>query len=85
MLTSPGSADICNLDSLSCSRVIAEKFSGNRHGWITNISNDDMCQLDQEGFVAGDRKLSSMLAPNELDKVSNCFIFFCSLHNVLMM
>lgn len=88
MLTSPGSpgsADICNLDSLSSSRVIVEKLSGSMHGWVTSNSNDDMFQLDQEDFVAGDRKLSSILAPNDLEKVSNCFIFFCSLHNVLMM
>lgn len=88
MLTSPGSpgsADICNLDSLSSSRVIVEKLSGSMHGWVTSNSNDDLCQLDQEDFVAGDRKLTSILAPNDLEKVSNCFIFFCSLHNVLMM
>ncbi|KAL9447348.1 hypothetical protein AB3S75_014918 [Citrus x aurantiifolia] len=75
MLTSPGSpgsADICNLDSLSCcSRVIAEKLSGSMHGWVTSNSNDDMCQLDQEDFVAGDRKLSSILAPNDLEKSRN--------------
>lgn len=74
MLTSPGSpgsADICNLDSLSCSRVIAEKLSGSMHGWVTRNSNDDMCQLDQEDFVAGDRKLSSILAPNDLEKSCN--------------
>lgn len=74
MLTSPGSpgsADICNLDSLSCSRVIAEKLSGSMHGWVTSNSNDDLCQLDQEDFVAGDRKLSSILAPNDLEKSRN--------------
>ncbi|KAH9755036.1 mitogen-activated protein kinase kinase kinase ANP1 [Citrus sinensis] len=74
MLTSPGSpgsVDICNLDSLSCSRVIVEKLSGSMHGWVTSNSNDDLCQLDQEDFVAGDRKLSSILAPNDLEKSCN--------------
>ncbi|KDO56325.1 hypothetical protein CISIN_1g005936mg [Citrus sinensis] len=74
MLTSPGSpgsVDICNLDSLSCSRVIVEKLSGSMHGWVTSNSNDDLCQLDQEDFVAGDRKLSSILAPNDLEKSRN--------------
>ncbi|KAJ4719478.1 Mitogen-activated protein kinase kinase [Melia azedarach] len=67
----PGSVDVCNLGSLSCSSVIAEKFAGSRQGWLTSNSNDDMCQLDKDDLVAADTKLSSVLTANYLDKSFN--------------
>ncbi|XP_044467441.1 mitogen-activated protein kinase kinase kinase ANP1-like isoform X2 [Mangifera indica] len=53
-MASPGSSDICNLGSLSCSTMILEKPAGIKHVWAT--SDDDLCQLDRDFFMPGDVK-----------------------------
>ncbi|XP_031270168.1 mitogen-activated protein kinase kinase kinase 2-like isoform X2 [Pistacia vera] len=55
-MTSPGSLDLCNLGSLSCSTVIVEKPAGVKHVRMTSNGDDDMCQLDKDDFMPGDEK-----------------------------
>ncbi|XP_022150775.1 mitogen-activated protein kinase kinase kinase NPK1 [Momordica charantia] len=61
-----GSSDICNLDSLSCSKV----YTGNEQEndiWGTNNSDDEMCQIDdKDDFMLDEVKLRSSIIPENL-------------------
>ncbi|XP_031270167.1 mitogen-activated protein kinase kinase kinase ANP1-like isoform X1 [Pistacia vera] len=70
-MTSPGSLDLCNLGSLSCSTVIVEKPAGVKHVRMTSNGDDDMCQLDKDDFMPGDEKVSSVLSPDDFNKSFN--------------
>lgn len=83
-MASPGSSDICNLGSLSCSTMILEKPAGIKHVWAT--SDDDLCQLDRDFFMPGDVKVSSILSPDDFNNLRNYFhvlpqlcLSFCNL------
>ncbi|XP_022965613.1 mitogen-activated protein kinase kinase kinase NPK1-like isoform X1 [Cucurbita maxima] len=63
--THPGSSDICNLDSLSCSKLYtANKLENDT--WGTNNSDNEMCQIDgNDDFMLDEVKLrSSMISGN---------------------
>ena len=63
--THPGSSDICNLDSLSCSKLYtANKLENDT--WGTNNSDNEMCQIDDnDDFMLDEVKLrSSMTSAN---------------------
>nr|POF26896.1 mitogen-activated protein kinase kinase kinase npk1 [Quercus suber] len=66
MSTSPGSTDLCNLDSLRCSTAFLEKSSEKRHIWELNNSDDDMCQTDKDDFTVQEIKIGSSLMPENL-------------------
>ncbi|KAJ0015190.1 hypothetical protein Pint_19875 [Pistacia integerrima] len=70
-MTSPGSLDLCNLGSLSCSTVIVEKPTGVKHVRMMSNSDDDMCQIDKDDFMPGDVKVSSVLSPDDFNKSFN--------------
>lgn len=54
--------DLCNLGNLSCSTTLPKK-------WATSHVDEDMCQLDKDGFSPGEGKLSSVLMADDLNKV----------------
>ncbi|XP_030956391.1 mitogen-activated protein kinase kinase kinase ANP1 isoform X2 [Quercus lobata] len=66
MSTSPGSTDLCNLDSLRCSTAFLEKSSEKMHIWELNNSDDDMCQTDKDDFTVQEVKIGSSLMPENL-------------------
>ncbi|KAL0005917.1 hypothetical protein SO802_013478 [Lithocarpus litseifolius] len=65
MSTSPGSTDLCNLDSLRCSTAFLEKSSEKKHIWELN-SDDDMCQTDKDDFTVQEVKIGCSLMPENL-------------------
>ena len=74
MSTSPGSTDLCNLDSLRCSTAFLEKSSEKMHIWELNNSDDDMCQTDKDDFIMQEAKLGSSLMPENFKVIA--FFFF---------
>ncbi|KAK9061986.1 hypothetical protein SSX86_019170 [Deinandra increscens subsp. villosa] len=69
--TSGGMVDAHSIDSVRCSTIYPDKFSGGPM-WGSSRYNDDMCQLDDDDLMAGkSMKLDSALLANDVNKSYN--------------
>lgn len=76
--TLSGLKDICDMrSSVRCSTIYPEKFSETGPLWGARISDDDMCQIDDndDPLLGGSAKFSSFQS-DDLNKVWNCLHVF---------
>ncbi|KAJ0677368.1 putative mitogen-activated protein kinase kinase kinase STE-STE11 family [Helianthus annuus] len=70
MKTKHGAMDAQNMNSVRCSTIYPEKFSGGPM-WGSNRYDDDMCQLDDDLMAGTSMKLDSTLLTNNVNKSFN--------------
>ncbi|KAM7273412.1 hypothetical protein ACFE04_028076 [Oxalis oulophora] len=62
------STDVCNLGTLSCTSVDHETIPENKRKWGTDMTDDDMCQMDTNSSVTSEVKRSFNMTQNDFNK-----------------